>query len=225
MSPFAEFLDLLLREGRAVLKGPLAPSSLPSQAPDVVDILRRAYAGHCLSVAGPPLEFDVATALAAAALVYHACWFLVSHAEPAIELERLLALRGPPGSPATHLSADLLLRFLPQVHRRAKAMNPADRLTTLLADVLRHWPLSGVLADLDEGPLVPPAFDGHAGLWMVYAERLARHEKPAWVPQGPSLAYLELVYRELGKDPAILLRAAQGTVAILAAGPVEGTDD
>ena len=223
MSPFAEFLDLLLREGRAVLRGPLA--TLPKEGAEVVDILRRAFADHCLSVAGPTLAFDVNMALAAAELVHHACWFQVSRAEPVAELERLLAPPGPPRSPAAHLSADLVLRYLPQIHRRAKALNPADRLTTLLAEILRRWPLSGVLADLDEVPLVQPAFDGHAGLWMLYCERLARHEKPAWVPMGPGLAYLELVYRELGKDPAILLRAAQGTPTILAAGRVEGTDD
>ena len=97
-------------------------------------------------MAGPPLLFDEPMALAAAALTQQACWFLVSHAEPPPELERRLVMPAPPRSPAEHLSADLTLRLLPQVHRRACSRDPADPLVVCLADVLRRWPLSGVLS-------------------------------------------------------------------------------
>jgi hypothetical protein len=142
--------------------------------------------------------------VAAAALVWRACWFLLSRNEPETELERLLVLPGPARTAAEHLSADLTLRFLPQVHRRARAHSPSDKLTTLLADLLLRWPLAGVLADLDDGPLTPPTFDDHPGLLMLYAERLAAHHKPAWIPKGLGRDYLELVYDDLGKDPAVL---------------------
>jgi len=116
---------------------------------------------------------------------------------------------GAPDAPAAHLSADLVLRFLPQVHRRARALDPADPLVMILERVLRQWPLSGVLADVLEGPVTPPDFGGHAGLLFLYAERLARHEKPAWLPTGPGREYAEVVWAELGKD-ATLLRQAGG---------------
>jgi hypothetical protein len=206
MSPLAEFLDVLFREGRAGLRG--RPDAAAGRDGEALALLRRAYSDYRLRVAGRPLEFDPAAALAAAALLQNACWFLVSRAAPDSELEKSLALPGSPGAPAEHLSADLTLRFLPTVHRRARAHDPADRLTALLADVLRRWPLSGVLSDVDDGPLTPVTFDGHAGLLMLYAERLTRHEKPAWVPEGPGREYLELAYRELGQDSPALLRAA-----------------
>jgi hypothetical protein len=168
--------------------------------------------GYRLSVAGPPIDFDDKTALAASELVQQACWFLVSRDQPAEQLAKRLTLPGPPRSPAQHLSADLVLRFLPQVQRRAHALDPADPLALLLATVLRQWPLTGVLADVDEGPLTGLDF-GHPGLLLLYAERLARKEKPAWVPDGPGLEYVELVWRELGKDPSLLARQAGPLVA------------
>jgi hypothetical protein len=222
MSPFAEFLDVLLREGRAVLRG---PPHLQAEDKDAANLLGGIYADYRLRVAGPAINFDPGAAQAAATLVYRACWFLLSRDEPESELDRLLKLPAPACSPAAHLSADLVLRFLPQVHHRAKAHNPADRLTALLADVLRRWPLSGVLADVDEGPLTAITFDDHPGLFMLYVERLAQHEKPAWIPHGPDVAYLELVYSELGKDPAELLAAAQPSAMRKTGGQEERTHE
>jgi hypothetical protein len=223
MSPVAKFFDRVLREGRALFSTPLfLTASLPN---DILPALERAYADYALQLAGPPLEFDGPVALAAAGVLSNACWFLLSSDEPDSALEKMLLLPGPPSTPAAHFSADLMLRYLPQVHRRAKARNPADRLTTLLADVLRRWPLSGILADIDEKPLAAIDFDGHVGLCLLYAERLARNEKPAWVPHGLAQAYVELVYGELGKDPSALLLAAQGGAGVEAAHQQEDNDD
>src|SRR5262249_34334292 len=85
-------------------------------------------------------------------------------------------------SAGQHLSADLLLRYLPQVHCRARALSPDDNLTRLLTGVLRQWPLSGVLSDVAEGPTTPLQFSDHPGLLLLYTERLARHDRPAWRP-------------------------------------------
>jgi hypothetical protein len=208
MSALAEFLRLFLHEGRAVLRGAPAPAADSDR--DAAAVLRQAYESHRLQVAGPPIDFDPKTALAAGRLVQQACWLLVSHAEPPAELERVLVLPGPPCSPSQHLSADLVLRSLPAVHRRARALDPADRLPALLADLFRRWPLSGVLSDVEEGPITSLDFAGHPGLLLLYAERLAGHEKPAWVPQGPAAEYVALVWAEHGKDASALLQTAAG---------------
>ena len=50
-----------------------------------------------------------------------------------------------------------MLRYVPQVLRRARGLDPSDPLVELLANVLRHWPLSGVLSDVRRGPAGPPA--------------------------------------------------------------------
>lgn len=186
------------------------PGPFVDPDPEAGALLRRAFADYRLSIAGPLIPFDATIALAAAAFVEHACWFLVSRAEPVEELEQCLVLSGAPHGPAQHLSADLVLRFVAQIHRRARARDSTDRLTVRLAEVLRRWPLSGVLADVEEGPLTPPAFGAHPGLLLLYAERLARHEKLAWLPEGPGLEYLELVKGTLGSGSGLAPSAGKG---------------
>lgn len=188
--PLVAFLHRLFREGSAVLRE--RPRLAAGERAEALALLEGAYAACRLDVAGPPIAFDAVAGLAAAELLGGACWFLVNRTEPPDEVERALALPGRPATAAQHLSADLTLRFLPQVHRRARSLAPDDRLTELLADVLRRWPLSGVLADVTEPPLTPPEFD-HPGLRLLYAERFVRAEKPAWLPGGPGREYVELV--------------------------------
>jgi hypothetical protein len=196
MSSLVTFLNQLLQEGEIVFRERPVPSE--ADVAPAIALLERRYGDHRLDVAGPEISFHGATALAAAELVRQAAWFLLNHTEPAGELEKQLRMPGPPTSPAQHLSGDLLLRFLPQIHRRARAHAPDDRLTRLLATILRQWPLSGVLSEVEEEPLTSLELIDHPGLLLLYAERLARHEKPNWVPQGRAREYVELVYQELG---------------------------
>jgi hypothetical protein len=196
MVRFVEFLERLLREGTVVLRA--RPRVEAGELPRSERFLAAAYEDHCLYVAGPPIDFDPSTALATARHLWFACWFLLHRSDPPDEIEKCLPPLSPPASAAQHLSADLFLRFAPQVHRRAKNLDPADVLTKKLEQLLRSHPLSGVLADIEEGPLAPVRLDDHAGLQLLYAERLAEKLRPAWVPEGPAFAYVEMVFAERG---------------------------
>jgi hypothetical protein len=195
MDHLEDFVTLLLREGRVVLR------SRPVEAPEprrVVEALGRAYARYRLDVAGPLIPFDGEAALGAARLVAEACWALVCREEAAPELARRLTLPRSPSTPAHHLSADLLLRFVPQLIRRARALDPTDPLAAILAEILRRWPLSGVLARLEDRPASALDFGGHEGLMLLYAERWVPHENQAWQPSGRLLEYVELARRAAG---------------------------
>jgi hypothetical protein len=205
MDSLDTFLHQLLHDGRVVFRGRPAPPDGPEDR--AAERLARAFAGERLEVAGPLVPFDPRAALAAAELLRQACWALVNHDDRVEALEGRLRMPFDPRSPSHHLSADLTLRYLPQVHRRAKSFDPADPLPALLADVLRRWPLSGVLSDVDDGPATPPDLGGHPGLMLLYAERLARHERPAWRPEGRAFEYVELVLRGLGRGRSPLLLA------------------
>jgi hypothetical protein len=198
----AEFLRPLFQEGRMLVGN--APLGILSGDDEAAAVLERAYRTVALDLSGPALAMDLELALAAARLVYQAAWYLLRHEEPDAVLAQRLVLKSTPTRPEHHLSADVTLRYLPAVYRRARASDPADSLTLFLAQLLRTWPLSGVLADLEDEPLTPPDFGGHPGLLMLYAERLARHEKPAWIPTtGPGAEYVALVRQELGKNPLL----------------------
>ena len=193
MSAFTDFLQGLFLDGSAVLRGP--PALWASDAA-ASELLASAYANHCLDIVAPP-PFDLGAAAGAAGRLWYACWFLLHRGDEPDRLEKALTMPAPT-SASEHLSADLTLRFLPQVHRRAHALAAADPLTAAVGRLLREWPLSGVLSDVTEPPLTPPEFDGHKGLLMLYAERLAANVKPAWVPTGAGLLYVELAFADLG---------------------------
>jgi MoxR-vWA-beta-propeller ternary system domain bpX4 len=191
MDPLDEFLERLFSEGRVVFDGRPEPLAGPLDRP--VARLRAVFEIRRLEVAGPVIPFDPRVALDAAEVVRQACWALVSRGMRAEEM--LMRVRMPvlPTTASHHLSADIVFRLLPGVHRRSRGIDPSDRLTTALADLLRSWPLSGVLADLDEGPASPPDLARHPGLLLLYAERLARHNRETWRPSPEGMEYVELV--------------------------------
>src|SRR5262249_8622591 len=143
------------------------PEVTPEERTEAGALLARTFALARLDVAGPLIAFDAALGLAAAELVQHACWFLVSHLEPDSEVESRLRLPHPPHSASEHLSVDLTFRYLPQVYRRSRGVAPDDVLTQRLAHLLREWPLSGVLADIEDAPATDLEFAGHDGLRLL----------------------------------------------------------
>ena len=200
MDCFKEFLSGLLREGRIVFRR--APDRGPGASEGAVGLLARAYEDDRRNVAGPAIPFDAAVACEAGELVWVACWALVNRGDRVEELAPRLTMRRTPSRASDHASTDLLFRYLPQVHRRARAINPSDPLVALLGNVLRQWPLSGVLSDLDDGPETPTDLAGHPGLMLLYAERFAGRPRPAWLPAGPAREVVELVLQETGRGGA-----------------------
>jgi hypothetical protein len=186
-----EFLPRLLEHGEARFRQ--RPSFAQDDRMRTRTLLQQAFEGYRLDVAGSLIEFDSDIALAAAEVVCMACWYLVNREEREEALKQVVQLPGPPRSAAAHLSADLTLRYLTYVHRRSRALDAADVLTTQLAGILRNWPLSGVQSDVEEAPLAPLDFDGHDGLMLLYAERYARRPKVAWQPpDGRLREFIEL---------------------------------
>jgi hypothetical protein len=196
MTAFDEFLTHLFDRGTIGFRSASPPRDRPSA--HALSILAGGFRTIGLSVAGPAIAFDPLVACAAADLLRQASWALVNHDERASELEKRLKMPGPPQTPSHHLSADLTLRYLPQILRRARGLDRSDPLVAILARVLRMWPLSGVLSDVDEGPIVPLDFGGHAGLLLLYAERLFGNDRPSWrpMPSGPAWGHDELVRQE-----------------------------
>jgi hypothetical protein len=205
MTPFRDWLSRLLHEGESIQETP--PRLSPSEEAGVIADLRAAFDRHALDVAGPRLVFDEPAAFGAARVVAEACWILVA----TDGTERVaLKVGAEPGSPAAHLSADVTLRFLPAVYRRTRARFSEGPLIAELDRVLREWPLSGVLADLDGSPTTLPEFGGHPGLQLLFAERLVRFNRPRWLPaNGPAREWAERVYQERNKPMPAPLPASE----------------
>ena len=197
MTAFDKFLTELFDEGKIAFR--TAPRDWPTAS--AVAVLAAAFDAFSLDVAGPRIAFDPDIAGAAAELLRQASWALVNRDERMTDLVKRLTMPDAPLTPSHHLSADLTMRYLPQVLRRARGLDSSDPLVAHLTTVLRAWPLSGVLSDVADGPLSPLRFGTHPGLMLLYAERLIGNDRPAWRPmqQGPSRDYYELVLQEHGR--------------------------
>ncbi len=205
---FLDFLTSLLEQDAVRLAA--LPRLREEDRPAATNTLLAAFENHALDVAGASIAFNAPVALAAAECVAIACWFLVSRDERSDRVSRELDFPRRDDLPSTHLSADVVLRFLPAVYRRARSIDADDVLTRSLAKILRDWPLSGVLADPDGGPTTQPILGEHSGLLLLYAERLVAHPKPTWITDGPARPYVELVFAERGQR--IPLAASQEVV-------------
>ena len=113
-----------------------APRDRPS--PSAVAVLAEAFEAYSLAVAGPRIAFDPEIACAAAEFLRQAAWALVNHDERMTDLVKRLKMPVPPRTPSHHLSADLTLRYLPQVLRRARGLDPSDPLVAQLDERPAH---------------------------------------------------------------------------------------
>ncbi|WP_020469904.1 hypothetical protein [Zavarzinella formosa] len=195
---WADFYRHLFQTGEAVLYDRPDESPVPDE--DTANLLRTRFMQRRADLAGSLIDFDLPAAWSAARFTALGCWFLTSREEPESELKRLLADAPKPRTAAEHLSADLTLRYLVTVHRRAESLHVDDPLTIRLREVLRECPLTGAMA----GELDPPTGDmtlgGHAGLRMLYAERLMGAFKSGWWPEdGPICEMAELVFQQAGR--------------------------
>jgi hypothetical protein len=196
MSGFHDFLTLFFNHRKIAFRPREAPQDRPTERD--VAVLAEAFETSLLSMAGPPVEFDAQVAIAGAEFVRQASWALVNRDDRLADLRKRVMMPGSPTTPAHHLSADLMLRHAPQLMKRAQGLDATDPLVELCGEVMRRWPLSGVMSDLEVGPEAPLDFSSHPGLLLLYAERLAANDRPAWRPDQSSKAweYYELVLQD-----------------------------
>ncbi len=196
MDRFDEFLRGLFREG--CLRFEARPSRSRTEDLEALGVLRSAFEVARREVAGPPITFHPTAALCSAEFVRQAAWAVLCRDETPEELIASLPRPLVARSPSEHLSADLTLRYLPAIEARAQAIDPEDVLLDRLTEWFHACPLSGVLSSLLEGPEHPPDLGDHPGLALLYAERLAQHDRPGWHPSGLARDYTHWILGTLG---------------------------
>lgn len=156
------------------LQDPAALDADKADDADALDARLEALAARVradLAHAPPALSLPVARWAACAA--WNACQALVHRALPTDALARALETPCPAApSPATALSADLVLSILPDLLALARGPAPDDPARALLVRLARAWPLSSVGADLGPGPFDVDAFVGDASLRALYVDRI-----------------------------------------------------
>lgn len=94
---------------------------------------------------GTAPEFRPDVALAAAEWFARACWGTAFRHADADMVRGLLAWTAPPAPVAArHWSADVVLRFLPDLWRMARGLAPDDPLVAEILRTAAEWPVSSV---------------------------------------------------------------------------------
>ncbi len=174
----AGFLNALFDGGRVRVAAGDAPSEEELAAAD--EVLAEVEVAVRSTWPAEPPEFDPHVARWAAVTFYRAAQFAVFRDVDEATIGEALSTPCPDAPPASaHYAADLVLRFLPDLARLARAAAEGDPLLGGLMGLAANWPLSSVgMKDvaLDDGqPQRLNAIVEHPGLLATYVDRVIQH--------------------------------------------------
>lgn len=199
------FLHHLLTTGHVTLASRPAPFE-PTDLPAAEALLRDHYADDLRELPGAAPAFDAAAAGWAAAFLYHTVQLaLVRELDETVVQAQLADFTGEI-TPAAIYSADLCLRYLPDLLRLAKGLAPGDALVARLRATAGQWPFSFVGTEGAEGN-ADGAADAearvlaHPALRQEYVDRIIRAQDRVRAAR-PHLA--PLVHAALGQYAATL---------------------
>lgn len=167
------FVEQLFEEGRIRLR-----DSAPAAASDIQEAVAWVIKAEVALREHLPLTPPMVNSKAiewAVIMFYSAAQLAVFRQLGEDEVERRLRVPSPALSPSVAYSVDLVFRFLPDMLRLAKAMNPDDPLVSRLRDWSREWPLSSVgVGDIGEINVEVIVSDGC--LRQLYIDRIIEAE-------------------------------------------------
>lgn len=193
------FLRDLLATGEVTVVAHPAPfDAADLHAADA--LLREAYAHDLpeLPAGAPP--FELLAAHWAALVLYHTVQLALVRELDEATVHATLPAYGSEPTPAAQLSADLLLRYLPDLLQLARGLAPADVLVSRLQALARQWPLSFVGHEAAD-PAAEARLLTDACLRQLYLDRLIAARDLARAAQ-PQLR--PLVQQALGAHAATL---------------------
>jgi hypothetical protein len=168
-----QFVQSLLDTGRVNVPPGGEPLDEVDEAAAELDRAARADAAF------EPPALALPAAAWALTTVYRAAQALVFREIEADAVRQMLAVPCPlPPSPAVHYSADLSLRYLPDLLALASGIAPDDPLVTGLVALARAWPLSSV-GVAGAGEADPSPFLDHPSLHLLYVDRIIERSDAA----------------------------------------------
>jgi len=120
--------------------------------------------------------FDEAAALWAAQTIYMAAQLILYRQDEPEELEKLLPLYKGAQTESAILSADLCLRFLPNMIYQLTLIDPADPLVALLEKIIHQWHYSGINYNLNIEALDFKLIQSNDCLRQLYLNRIIEYK-------------------------------------------------
>ncbi|WP_143310291.1 hypothetical protein [Chitinophaga vietnamensis] len=164
------FITALIREGQVAVAHDITPFP-PEALQEATAVLHSYYLHDISDMPADPPAFDPEAALWAAIYVFRTTQ-LIMLKTPAAEQVSTLLLPYPGAITAAAIySADLCLRYLPDLLSMSKGLAPDDPLLTQLRQTAAAWPYSST------GMQITPAahldiITGNSSLLQAYADRV-----------------------------------------------------
>lgn len=146
---------------------------IPAEEEDLVnDLLEEEYRKESLNYPFTAPAYEPAAALWAAKALYNIAQLVLYREHKEKDLAALIPRFAGTLNPGVILSADLCLRFLPQIKREVHHIDPDDILIRIIEDLLQTWHYSGIGDDRDpEQPDLGPVFADPC-LEQMYTDRI-----------------------------------------------------
>lgn len=147
-SPFLDTLFLLRQEGCITIFSNIHEISKREEE-DAMDYFQAEFEKERLEFLSDTIVCDTETALWAAKVVYHSAQLYLIRENTAKDLNKLIPSFKGKREISALLSADLSLRFLPQIVSALQRADPEDPVVKMLESILKQFHYSAIGSDLD----------------------------------------------------------------------------
>lgn len=147
-SPFLDTLFLLRKEGTMTIFSDIKSISQKEEQ-DAADYFESEFEKERLEFLSDKINCDWETAVWAAKVLYYSAQLHLIRENTAKDLSQLIPLFEGKREINSILSADLSLRFLPQIISVLQDVDPEDPLIKILENILQQFHYSGIGFDLD----------------------------------------------------------------------------
>lgn len=147
-SPFLDTLFLLRKEECITIFADVKPISLKEEK-EAAEYFETEFEKERLEFFSDQIPFDKDAAVWAAKILYHSVQLYLVRENTEKNLAKLIPQFKGKFDLSSKLSADLSLRFLPQIVVALKNVDPDDPLIALLETILKQFHYSGIEADIE----------------------------------------------------------------------------
>ena len=139
--------------------------------------MEKEYENESLNYCFAVPKFEATAALWAAKTIYTATQLMLYRENKDSDIQVLLPAYDSEITPSVLLSADLVLRFLPDVISNLKAIDPEDKLIEILENHLLTFFYSGVNYSLPINELKIFSIPASPCLYQLYIDRIIEYKK------------------------------------------------
>ena len=147
-SPFLDTLFLLRKEGALTVFSDLKTLSIKEEN-EAEDFFESEFEKERLEFLSDQVAFDKEAAIWAAKILYHSAQLYLIRKDTAKDLEKMIPQYQDEKNISAILSADLSLRFLPQLLDALQLADSTDPLVKMLENILHQFHYSGIGLDLN----------------------------------------------------------------------------